>query len=263
MARKLFVLNIMNRLNSMEEIQFYDADLTSLAREAVSFLRLNHIYAIDLGCGDGKAIVRLSKLIRNHTWFIGIDISMKRCRNAKRLKLKNLHIIRADALNTPFREKCFRLVNCSMLIEHVKDDRHLLLEIYRIIEKNGVLVISTVLKKKYGIYFYRRNGKFVLDPTHLREYISEDEFLSLLRCADFDVRHVRVTPVRYSILDFFFRTICHIFPRYASNVRNVYLNYPVAQKLKRNLTIQVPGYYEIEALCFKSAVRSLVSPQIV
>ena len=67
----------------------------------------------------------------------------------------------------------------TMVIEHV-DDKKLLRSIDSVIKKNGIAYITTVFKKSYGWYYNRRDGKWVMDITHLREYIKDEELMGLI-----------------------------------------------------------------------------------
>ena len=66
----------------------------------------------------------------------------------------------------------------TQVIEHI-DDIKMFVAIKRTVRTNGIIYISTVFKKWYGWYFYRCNDNWVLDPSHLREYTTDEEFLSL------------------------------------------------------------------------------------
>ena len=82
-----------------------------------------------------------------------------------------------------------------------------------LLKKEGFLYVSSVIKKSWAIYKYRNKGKFVLDPTHEREYRSKEEFLNLFK-NKFKLLKLKIYPV----------------------------------KRKKIITFTIPGYYIIETL---------------
>jgi len=149
-----------------------------------------YVKLIDVGCGDGYV---LKAIIKNFPDFdlIGIDISETRLRRAKEsLKsLPNVEFIRADAQKMPFRSGSFNIAVCTEVIEHVPNDVCLLQEIYRILDKEGFLILTTPNLYTFETIFQ----KFVLKkevkisiPDHLREY-SWRELESKLRKARFNI----------------------------------------------------------------------------
>ncbi len=114
----------------------------------------------------------------------------------------------SDASNvTNCASSFFDYVICSQVIEHVRNDVALVVEIKRLLKVGGVAFISSVIKHRYGIYLYYNNGKFKLDPTHVREYSSADDFISLMRTEDFEVIDVRTRGIAFPILDFQLRLL--------------------------------------------------------
>ena len=71
-------------------------------------------------------------------------------------------------------------------------------EIKRLSKSGGVIYVSSVIKKSWAIYKYKNNGKFVLDPTHEREYKNIDGFLNLFK-KDFKLIKFWVVPVKRKI----------------------------------------------------------------
>jgi len=64
---------------------------------------------------------------------------------------------------------------CStMVMEHVSDENAYLAEIKRIVRPGGKAYVTTVFKKPRAWYFRKRDGEWVLDTSHLREYTDVD-----------------------------------------------------------------------------------------
>lgn len=168
----------------------------------------------DLGCGDGGII---SSIIQKypHKKIIGIDISPRRIRDLKRKYRKNsdYKFFCRDVIKTKLPSKYFDLIICTQVIEHLENDRKLIREVYRLLKPSGYFYISSVIKKHWAIYKYRNNGKFVLDPTHVREYRSKEEFIKLFK-NKFKLLRLSIFPV----------------------------------KRKKIISFIIPGYYIIESL---------------
>ena len=133
---------------------------------------------IDLGCGDGEFIYAVKKEFPKIK-LIGIDISPRRIKGLKEKFPEDKFYVK-DVCNTGLKIK-FDLVHASQIIEHVSSDKKMVHEISRLLKKKGVLFCASVIKKPWAIYQYRNNGKFVLDPTHEKEYKNVKEFLNLFK----------------------------------------------------------------------------------
>ncbi len=91
---------------------------------------------VDLGCGTGLILEELS----NHIVPIGVDFSQKALTYSQRRGLEKL--VCADVNELPFEDESFNLVFALDLLEHISDDNHLLLEMYRICEPGGHVLLT-------------------------------------------------------------------------------------------------------------------------
>ena len=133
---------------------------------------------IDLGCGDG-ILIHAIKNKYPKIKITGVDISPRRINGLKK-KFKKDKFYCKDVCDTKIKSK-FDFVHSSQVIEHVESDNKMVEEMSRLLKKNGILYCSSVIKKPWAIYQYRNNGKFVLDPTHEKEYKNVKEFLDLFQ----------------------------------------------------------------------------------
>ncbi|MFC1710673.1 class I SAM-dependent methyltransferase [Nanoarchaeota archaeon] len=166
---------------------------------------------VDLGCGDGGIINSIININPKKN-LTGVDISPRRIRDLRR-KFPAKKFVCTDVCKTGLKSNFFDFVICSQVIEHVEDDRELVEEIDRISKKGAYIFVGSVIKKPWAVYKYFNNGKFVLDPTHEREYRTKEDFLRLFE-KKFKLLKVDVLPV----------------------------------KRKKILTIRIPGYYTVEGL---------------
>lgn len=148
---------------------------------------------LDLGCGEGGMISAiLNKFPQKE--IIGVDISPRRIELLKKKFPKNKFLCE-DINKTSIKSNEFDLIICTQVIEHVENDKKLIEEIYRILKRKGKLYITSVIKNPWAIYKYRNNNKFVLDPTHEKEYSSEKEFISRFE-ENFRLIKIKKNPVK-------------------------------------------------------------------
>jgi 2-polyprenyl-3-methyl-5-hydroxy-6-metoxy-1,4-benzoquinol methylase len=133
---------------------------------------------IDLGCGDGF-FIRGLKIFDNSIKVTGVDISSRRIQNLKKIFSKDKFYC-TDVCDTKIRDK-FDFVYSSQVIEHMENDKKMVEEITRLTKSKGYVHVSSIIKKPLAIYQYKNNGKFVLDPTHEKEYKNQKEFLDLFQ----------------------------------------------------------------------------------
>lgn len=151
---------------------------------------------LDLGCGDG-IIVRAIKKNFPKIKIYGVDISPRRI-NSLRIYFPKDYFYCKDVCSTGLNKK-FDFIYSSQVIEHVPSDKKMILEIKRLAKPKSTVYVSSVIKKPFAIYKYRNNGKFVLDPTHEREYENHIEFLNLFK-KDFKLIKFWIVPVKRKLL---------------------------------------------------------------
>ena len=106
--------------------------------EAINFLDKGNML-LDVGCGEGT-FAKLAAKNYNHIY--GIDLCFRALTSANN---KSIQVIKGN-LNKEgisFQDGSFDAVTCLDVIEHVFDPVALLLEINRVLKKNGVLILTT------------------------------------------------------------------------------------------------------------------------
>jgi len=238
----------MNYFNEYSRIHvhFLDFEVSDLLVKSLEGKRKFSL--IDLGCGDGRLLYALHKrrLLTNAARVVGVDLSEERIKRLVR-NVENVEGLVSDACNIlQLESESFDVVICSQVIEHVSSDRLLIKEIRRLMRKDGVAYISTVIKKRYGIWIYKKGKGFRLDPTHIREYPSKDEFLKRL-CENGLVPFVAYTRVvEYPFFDLLVRLVGML--RVISLAPDFYVKNRRISALRR-FRLPVIGYETIEVLC--------------
>ena len=103
---------------------------------------------LEVGCGRGF-YAHIIGVFFPKTSYIGIDINGEYLRTAKVFaQASNVNFRKTDATKLPFADKVFDKIICSEVLEHIKNDRMALSELYRVLRPNGIAVI-TVPNKNY------------------------------------------------------------------------------------------------------------------
>lgn len=200
---------------------------------------------LDAGCGDGSILSAL----KTHNYFkkrkiYAIDLSRRRIRLVKNI---DPHIIacvdNAETLKT-IPKTSIDFLYSSYVIEHV-DNRKMFNAIKRVTRKNGTIYISTICKKWYGWYYKRKNGKWVMDVTHKHEYASDNELFDQIDMKAFTILESRKSQMFFPVIDFIIR-------RLPIKNRNIFLDYPILNYLRR-ITVPIIGYYDWEIVLQKKS----------
>jgi len=236
---------------SKKFINLYTNEIPEMLLRLLAHNKVN-FSILDLGCGDGDLLLSLYNrgYLQQAKRIVGVDLSLERIKRLKSKKITNLELICSDACNVrDLADSSFDYIFNTQVIEHVPDDKALLVEIHRLLKRRGILYISSVVKKRYGWYIHRCNNKWSLDPTHLREYSSEQEFTFLIENAGFEIDKVKMTLYKFIPLDFLIRRI--YFPLFKpKDVNSFFLRHKILRRL-RIIKIPIPGYYIIEVVAIK------------
>jgi SAM-dependent methyltransferase len=154
-----------------------------------------------------------------------------------------------NALSLPFGDQLFDLVVSTQVVEHVPDDHAFVSEIQRVLSFGGIAIVSSVLKLRYGWYFYRnRLGEWVLDPTHIHEYRSVGEFLVLFR-PPLSIVDVRVDRFRFSVAAFLYRLLLR--SSIVSRADPTFFSETGVGRLVSALRVAIPQYRRVTAVLAK------------
>ena len=192
---------------------------------------------LDCGCGDGS----LLHALHVHGYLdkcrvLAVDLSPSRLGLVQAIRPGIVASVdNAEELAT-IPDRCVDVFLSTQVIEHVDDDR-MVQTIRRVTKPNALVYLSTVFRKWYGWYFYRHNGRWVLDPTHRREYMRDEELLGKFDAASFDLVENVKRPMRFPVVDLFAQVVK------VANRRA--LDNPCLRLLRR-VAIRVPGYYHWE-----------------
>jgi len=96
---------------------------------------------LDLGVGRGRY---LDILEQKSDIMLALDISSKMLENVKKkYKNKKIYLVQGDCDCLPFKSETFELINAIQIIGHSENIRNFLDEVYRVLKRDGILIIST------------------------------------------------------------------------------------------------------------------------
>jgi SAM-dependent methyltransferase len=222
---------------------FYTAALPPLLLETAG--KHSGGVVADLGAGDGATLWALEEreLLGDTTY--AVDLSGERVARAERISARIRGVVadatRVDSLG----DGSVDGVIASQVIEHLDDDRALAPEIARLLTDGGWWYVGTVLRGTRAWWVYHVDGKWQLDPTHVREYTSEEELLTALEHPLLRIDCVRNTPLRYPVLDLALRGAASLRVLPHDALSGAYARTPALAQARR-LRLPIPGYRLLE-----------------
>lgn len=141
---------------------------------------------LDVGCGQGHLLKLISDSFEKLEC-IGVDLNLEDVKRAKRrCSGEKCTFLLAEASCLPFIDECFDRVACTAVLEHVVDEKKVLREIRRVLNKSGMAVLDVPgkyhLQNKLSDFFVKKYDVF---PFH-REY-SEEQVKSLIAATGFEL----------------------------------------------------------------------------
>ncbi len=154
---------------------------------------------LDLGCGNGEYSFESASICKR---VVGIDFSSENLavanRQLARNRLNNISFVKhnLETDNLPFQDSSFSAVLFQDVLEHLNRRNFVLLEISRVLQKDGLLFISVPnrdtswkrLQQRFGLSYYD-------DADHKIEY-TQNEIIAELTRSGFLVTEVQ--PIVYS-----------------------------------------------------------------
>jgi SAM-dependent methyltransferase len=206
----------------------------------------------DLGAGDGGTLWPLDRAGLIGETIYAVDISAQHVALCERLSPKVKGIISDVAHVDELADESVDAVVSSQVIEHLPDDSVLAPEIARILRPGGWFYVASVIRGPHAFWFYKGKPpapeRWQLDPTHMREYASEEDFRAVLEHPQLEFDVVRSKRLKFPLTDFMFRiaSVAHLVER--ERLPELYLNLPGwLSRARRGTGIPIPGYRWVEA----------------
>ncbi len=217
-----------------QSIHFYADDVPPFLIRTLGTRQWTSFF--DVGCGDGSLLnaLKIRKILNSDKKVFAADLSQTRIERVKAIDSSyQCFVSPADDLKA-IETGSIDFVVSTQVIEHVPDDEKMAAELARVLKPGGTLFLSTVYKKWYGWYFYRCNGKWTLDPTHLREYADETRLYEFMKKNGLQLESQEKHLFKFPAVDFVLKRI--------GVGTDVYKH----RLLRRVRKLQVPivGYYD-------------------
>ena len=237
---------------SVSRIPWYSKSLDILPKMLQDSIIKDRVRrVIDLGCGYGYLFYSLFHNKTLPRYSVAVDIKYENCRQLKK-NIPGITVICGDICKVirP-KEFLFDYAICEQVIEHVQDEPALLMIIRKLIRDKGKLYISSIIRKKHAQWFYRYNGEVRLNPKHIREYNSEEEFTNLLEDNGFKIIKSQTTKFPFPLFDWLEIFLINFKLVTSESLNRWYERFPLLRFMKKRLVFLIPGFYIIEALAEK------------
>lgn len=115
---------------------------------------------LEAGCGVGAQTKIIAQKNPN-SHFISIDLSEDSLGEAKKLldslNIKNVELRQADIYHLPYKDETFDHIMVCFVLEHLKSPRQAILELKRVLKKNGSLI---AIEGDHGSAFFYPDSKY-------------------------------------------------------------------------------------------------------
>jgi SAM-dependent methyltransferase len=212
----------------------------------------------DLGAGDGGTLWPLDRAGLVGEAIYAVDISAEHVALCERLSPKVKGIVSDVAHVAELADASVDAVVSSQVIEHLPDDRALAPEIARLLRPGGWFYVSSVIRGPRAFWLYKGKPpapeRWQLDPTHMREYESEEHFRSVVAHPDLELDVVRSAQLKAPLTDLVFRIAALARLAKRERLPELYLRAPKwLARTRRATGIPIPGYRWVEATGRKRA----------
>jgi ubiquinone/menaquinone biosynthesis C-methylase UbiE len=219
------------------EERYIHFDFVELPKLLKNHLMPGPLSFADLGCGDGPwfNLLHQKGFISDACPVYAVDLDNARLeRIITRFPWITTIIGSVESIpNIPNHSVDF--VISTMVMEHVFNEEKYLSEVRRILKPTAKAYITTVFKRKWALFYRRRDGEFVLDKSHVREYTDLIAFKKLITDSGLKILDLNLVQLKIQILKPIFR----IWKRGKRSI-NPGLRLLLMPKLP------IPGYYELE-----------------
>ena len=122
-------------------------------------------WVLEVGSGEGYGTDYLSKSEKVRE-IIGIDVDLDSVKHAlEKYGSNKLRFEHYQGDKIPFQDNSFDVIVSFQVIEHIQDDNNYLLEIHRVLKKNGIYILITP-NRVYRL----KPGQKPWNRFHVREY---------------------------------------------------------------------------------------------
>lgn len=168
MDKKKFFDDIAHRWDKEHEIS---KDKEKLKRIINCFSLKKGDKILDVGCGTGRLVPFLEKIVGSHGFLVESDFSLEMLKiGNNKYKGKNLLFIQADAQMIPLKENSVDVVVCFALFPHLPDKVRALREFHRILGPGkSIIVAHPMSREKLNEFHSQVKGPVAQDSLPAKE----------------------------------------------------------------------------------------------
>ncbi len=151
---------------------------------------------LDIGCGNGMFLYNLKKFGKFHVY--GIDTSSYVVDQAKtKLGLENISVGTLERNTYP--DNFFDVITLNHVIEHLPNPKKNMVEINRILKKEGLLMIITPNSDSLGLIIFKKFWFALETPRHLNMFSAK----TLSKLTD-SIKDFKIEKIDYRISNLIF-----------------------------------------------------------
>lgn len=158
----------------------------NLAKRILSQFKFNN--CLDVGCASGYMVSQIANIFPTAKYY-GIDIYDKAIEYAKKA-YPNIEFKVASADRLPFKDNTFDVVLFYETIEHVENPKDCLIEIKRVLEKDGTIILTmdsgSLLFRLVWFIWEKTKGK-IWQGAHLHPF-HHSELEQLIQSSGFKIK---------------------------------------------------------------------------
>lgn len=159
----------------------------SLAKNILERTKFSN--CLDVGCASGFMVSEIAKQFPKSKYF-GVDIYDEAIKHAKKNYPEIIFKV-ASAEKLPFAKNSFDLILFYETIEHVENPKNCLLEIKRVLKKNGTLILTmdsgSLLFRIVWLIWENSKGK-IWKGAHLHPF-NHEQLEDLIKTAGFKIKN--------------------------------------------------------------------------
>jgi 2-polyprenyl-3-methyl-5-hydroxy-6-metoxy-1,4-benzoquinol methylase len=206
---------------------------------------------LEIGSGEGAFLYSIYKYLQQRKtkpYVAGIDIDKNKVEHAgKYLPFKDIELFHGDAVHLQkVYGRRYDLIIAYHVIEHIEDQKQLLDNIRQAMDKDSILYVTSVLKKPYAVWIHRKDGKFVLDPTHYIEYEDPEQYYRVFTSNGFKIDQVSITQFHLPLTMFMEKALLSFGLVTEDKIRSWQINSPLYNWFQK-IRLPAPGYKMIHA----------------
>jgi len=154
--------------------------LNLMKKQIEKHIKKDNTWFLDAGCGDGRLLPEFEKYFDN---ILLIDPDIERLKSAKRLinrlDLSKKVKCKTLSIGSIKSKQKFDVILCNHVLQHVHTDniKKFLEKFYELLNKDGLLFITTCNSTKKEDYFVKQ---YIKNSKTIEEIIKKEEFNSLV-----------------------------------------------------------------------------------